>query len=128
MPTATHGSQYSYCVECQRARKREYWKTAKGRLRKDARKQNLRQYGLTEESYNIMAAKQGNVCAICGANQVWRKNTTRFNLAVDHDHRTGKVRGLLCQLCNTALGIFKDDPELVKIALAYLENGGVVYE
>ena len=57
-------------------------------------------FGVSEVEYMAMLESQGGVCAICG-----KKNTKR--LAVDHDHNTGKVRGLLCGKCNTTLGWFE---------------------
>ena len=81
------------------------------------RKMNLKRYGLTLEEYDTLLGKQGNVCAIC--EKVCSSNK---NLAVDHDHSLGLVRGLLCMKCNRSLGGFNDDPRLLLRALAYLEN------
>lgn len=63
----------------------------------------LRKFGITQKEYEILLKKQKGVCAICGS-----KPDTRWQiLAVDHDHNTGKVRGLLCMVCNTMLGRFE---------------------
>ena len=59
----------------------------------------LRQYGITGEEYNAMLAAQHGGCALCGA------PPTRNRLAVDHDHETGRVRGILCMPCNRTLGL-----------------------
>jgi len=78
-------------------------------------KDNLkRRYGMTVEEYIEVNNEQMSACKIC------RKNFPRLH--VDHDHETGKVRGLLCQNCNTALGKFKDDPQLLLNAINYLES------
>jgi hypothetical protein len=61
-------------------------------------------------------ARQGDGCAICG-----KKPRKRY-LAVDHDHRTGKVRGLLCFFCNSALGVWEFDRETASRASKYLED------
>ena len=76
-------------------------------------KQFKDKYGLTVEEYEIMLLNQNDSCAICG----WFAET----LAVDHDHETGKVRGLLCNNCNNGLGRFKDDTKSLKNAILYLE-------
>lgn len=82
-----------------------------------------RLYGLTEADYVAMLAKQGGLCAICRKPQsVRRQNKTPDRLAIDHDHATGKVRGLLCHNCNHALGKMRDDPSLLRAAIAYLEG------
>lgn len=73
-----------------------------------------RKYGVTLEEYAAMLAAQGGGCAICGAKQKKRR------LAVDHDHETGEVRGLLCSPCNTGLGQFKDKAALLARAIDYL--------
>lgn len=80
-----------------------------------ARKTNLKaKYGITLEQYDQMFNKQGGVCAICGRPPKIRR------LAVDHDHKTGIVRGLLCFRCNYGLGFWKDDKQLLGAALTYL--------
>jgi hypothetical protein len=96
----------------------------------------LRAYGITLEDYDRIFTKQGGVCAICGKpptldNSAKIPDSPRARrqgklsqpiLAVDHDHDTGEVRGLLCLLCNRALGLHKDDITLVRFALKYLEE------
>ena len=71
-------------------------------------------YGITVEAYDAKVRQQHGVCAICG------QPPGRKKLSVDHCHTTGKIRGLLCILCNTALGKFKDDPRLLQSAINYL--------
>jgi len=78
-----------------------------------------RRYGITRDDYNRMLEEQGDSCAICKTMEVGR-NHTHFH--VDHDHKTGKIRGLLCDLCNRGLGYFKDDPFLLGKAIKYLEK------
>ncbi len=75
-------------------------------------------YGLSEEEYMILIHGQSNLCAIC------RKKVETKMLCVDHDHATGKVRGLLCGNCNIGLGNFKDNPKLLEAAIAYLLEKG----
>ena len=70
-----------------------------------------KKYGLTFESYFQILEKQNGRCAIC---------RQPIKLHVDHDHRTGKVRGLLCSNCNMALGSFKDDIGILQNAITYL--------
>lgn len=81
------------------------------------RRRTLRAYGLTLEQFDEMLAVQGKRCAICGTTEPGRKGW-----AIDHDHATNFVRGLLCMGCNTALGQFQDDPTVIAKALAYLAD------
>jgi hypothetical protein len=67
--------------------------------------------------YDEMLVAQDNSCYICK-----ESCSTGFRLAVDHDHNSGQIRGLLCKNCNTALGLFRHDIELLKRAISYLEN------
>ncbi len=79
------------------------------------RKYALRtKYGLTPGRYAAMAAAQDHCCAVCG-----RKSPR--GLHVDHNHATGKVRGLLCGNCNRALGLLGDSAVVIRKAAAYLE-------
>jgi hypothetical protein len=70
-------------------------------------------YGLTLDDYEEMLAEQNGVCASCGTPPTGKK------LSIDHDHETGVIRGLLCQPCNTALGLLKDSSDCVASLLAY---------
>lgn len=75
-------------------------------------------YGITLSEWETMYAAQDGTCAICKKPE----DTDRYaNLAVDHCHDTGKVRGLLCNNCNRALGMFKDDLDVLRAGVAYLE-------
>ena len=74
-------------------------------------------YGITLQEYEELSALQGHVCAICR-----KLCRTGMRLAVDHCHRTGAVRGLLCSFCNRSIGGMMDDPELLRRAADYLEG------
>jgi hypothetical protein len=75
-------------------------------------------YGITKDQYDAMLAEQGGRCLLCfGINADGRR------LSVDHNHKTGKVRGLLCSQCNTGIGLFRDNPELLRMAIQYIEGG-----
>ncbi len=79
------------------------------------RKYHLKyEYGLTLEDYHQRYSEQNGQCLICESPQEL--------LDVDHDHTTGKVRGLLCNQCNTALGLLKDSPDVLLKAVAYLRR------
>lgn len=108
----------SACKECHRERARGYWK--KNPVPKEVqRERNLKKsFGITLAEYNSILEEQGGVCAICGVDAC----ATGRNFAVDHCHATGKIRGLLCQFCNTALGQFRDDKQILLNAVKYLER------
>jgi hypothetical protein len=83
-----------------------------------------RNYRITPDKFELMLKNQNNVCAICKNNEtrINKKLNLIKNLSVDHCHKTGKVRGLLCNNCNTSLGRFKDSIELLESAINYLKN------
>ena len=75
-------------------------------------------YGITLDDFHAMLDQQSGLCALCGRPP--RKREKR--LRVDHDHTTGKVRGLLCNACNSALGLLQDSPDLLRKAADYIER------
>lgn len=121
----------SWCRMCERARQRAWGRahravaTAKARRYRRAHPEKAdarefarglrRHYGLTVEQYDAMVVEQSGVCLIC-----MKPPRSGKRLSVDHDHATGEVRGLLCHVCNQGLGYFYDDPELLRLAAAYL--------
>lgn len=76
-------------------------------------------YKITSDDYKQMLLDQNYKCAICKTER--RSNRTAGALAVDHSHKTGKVRGLLCSRCNLGIGILKDDITFLQNAINYLE-------
>ncbi len=76
-------------------------------------------HGISMEQYEQMLEEQKHLCAIC---QKYPAKNLKNPWHVDHDHATGKVRGILCHSCNTALGNFNDDPEILQRALDYLQG------
>lgn len=112
----------SACKTCKIAYSKSYYRKnkrscLKSRLnwrRKNAektryyyRKSNLGLYGITPEQYDIMLEKQGGVCAICGQVETRMLNHKIVRLSVDHNHKTGKIRGLLCHKCNKNLAWYE---------------------
>lgn len=88
------------------------------------RRKQLAAYGITEEDFSRLMEAQGGVCAICGQPEwVTRKDGKIRLLCVDHDHVTGRVRGLLCANCNRAIGLMDDDADRLKKAIYYLTEG-----
>lgn len=80
-----------------------------------------RKYGITAKAYAKLWQAQGGLCAICNQPEVTTlANGIVQSLAVDHDHATGKVRGLLCRACNTGLGLFQDNTARMLDAVKYL--------
>lgn len=82
-----------------------------------------KRFGITLDDYKRMAAEQDHGCAICGEKEtsVDAKGAETF-MPVDHCHKTGKIRELLCAACNKALGGFKDNPFLLRKAAEYIEK------
>lgn len=79
----------------------------------------LKTYGITEKQYDQMLKKQGGGCWICGKTPEKEKK----NLAVDHNHKTGELRGLLCQFCNHRVVGRHTDPDLLRRVSDYLSQG-----
>ena len=91
----------------------------------DVRKHLRRKYGMSLEQYNFLFEKQNGVCALCGKPESTKrmsKSNGPERLAVDHCHDTGRIRGLLCFKCNTAVGSIGDDEASAKRVVEYLAS------
>lgn len=115
------GCRCEICRETHNLRYRNY------RARKGfdyVKDSNLRStFGISLSDYLSIKDAQGGKCAICGEHETTKHQRGIINqLAVDHDHTTGKVRGLLCQQCNRSLGLLKDNVEVLRQAISYLER------
>jgi hypothetical protein len=97
---------------------RDYADSGKKKLA-DRKSHLKRKYGITLEDFEALLAAQGGGCAICGREGVDH---------VDHDHRTGRVRGILCFRCNVALGQLDDDPERLLAALTYISRDDELHD
>lgn len=120
----------TYCRDCHNLMQREKYASnplekVKRQIRESRRKEKnplakrkeelKRLYGITLEEYASILEIQNYVCDICK-----KECKTKKSLSVDHDHETGIVRGLLCNSCNRAIGMLKDDPIVLKNAYEYL--------
>lgn len=101
------GKRGAICYRCKYDRR-----TAQYKLNQNAKR---RGYLLTLEEYNALLEKQNGQCAIC---------KDEAKLVVDHDHGSGKVRGLLCNNCNAGLGMLKDSPDILRAASQYILDEG----
>lgn len=94
------------------------WKKKRSVSKESIREYQLQhKFGITSSDYTVMLEEQSGVCKICKQPEPVKGRS----LAVDHCHTTGKVRGLLCGLCNGGLGKFRDNTQLLKEAINYLE-------
>lgn len=102
------------CKECDRKRApRHREKSEDGR--------RLKLFGITPEQYATLRREQGDLCAICGQpERVVGRGGRIKALAIDHCHESGRVRGLLCSSCNTAIGLMNEDPHRLHAAVRYL--------
>jgi len=93
-----------------------------GKLSYETRKK-LAKWGLTESEYEKLYESQDGVCAICNLPETAlgsNKNSSVKRLSVDHNHKTGTIRGLLCGNCNTGIGLLQDSVENLQKAIDYL--------
>lgn len=110
----------SQCKPCERRKSLEWSRANPERAAANNRKACWRaRYGITEAEYCAMLAAQDGKCLICGAT---KPDDTRKYMYVDHNHRTGKIRGLLCGKCNTGIGVFHESIYRMERAIAYLRN------
>jgi len=108
-PLARYQPRRATCRDCVNAAVR-----ASGRKTYSTDYQRFYDHGMTREAFDATVQQQGDVCAICG------RPPSKF--VVDHDHRTGAIRGLLCGPCNRALGHLQDQPGLCRAAAEYLRE------
>ncbi len=92
------------------------------RARKYRKHDLLRDFGLTEADYQAKLDAQDACCAICRKPERVTRNGKPRNLSIDHDHKTGAIRELLCNNCNALLGLVNDDIGLLAAAIAYLSK------
>ena len=108
------GHKVGYCKLCRGKRaqleRKKYPDAERGRLYR-------RKYGISVKGYEQMVQNQNGRCAICGT---IKPNEKRRFLCIDHDHKTGRVRALLCTHCNRGLGCFRDSAETIQRAKDYL--------
>lgn len=101
-------------------RQKIFRKTPEGK--RHVRAMNLKKYGIIPEQYDAMKRKQGDVCAACGEKETAKNQFGLIPLAVDHDHNTGMVRGLLCMKCNRSLGMLRDSVDIIEKLLTYRKS------
>lgn len=112
------GKKRYTCKACNANRVREWQKRNPKKLKDAQRKYDLKsKYGISPEEYEAIMERQGGTCAVCGGTM-----PNGNKLAVDHDHISGRVRGLLCVKCNRALGLVDDDPDWLRKLAAYLDS------
>jgi hypothetical protein len=119
--TQTKCGLHSYCKKCDK----EYQKSRRELSPTQAKYYHLgRRYKITKENYHGLLEAQGGSCAICkGENRQSDKRTGKNrSLHVDHNHKTGSIRGLLCHKCNLALGFLNEDVKKIKSMIKYLEK------
>lgn len=113
------GKPSGTCRECHNAYQREYYNDPeKGekhrqRLRERAPQKRAAKYGLSVESVEFIFACNSGMCELCNKREA---------TCIDHDHETGRVRGVLCQACNTGLGKLGDTVESLEKAIRYLKG------
>ena len=130
-PVASHGKcdnhriRYKRKTEQSQTRHAEYQRTWRKKTFEQSKNSDLKKnFGITLEDYQLMLDKQNGVCAICGQKEkrIHRATGAPMNLAVDHDHTTGAVRGLLCSPCNHGIGNFFESEVLLSRASEYLKS------
>lgn len=111
------------CKDCDNLAVGVYRKKHVERFRKNSKKaQLLSKYGLTLEDYEALLEAQGKKCVICLNDFEPVSNSNKRSPVVDHCHSSGRVRAVICRMCNQGLGLFHDNQEALTRAAAYLEK------
>ena len=111
-----HKKTSYWCKECMKNYKRNKYKTNTKGLESVRRQSYKRLYGISIEDYERLLEAQNGLCKICG------KEPGHKPLSVDHNHVTGKVRGLLCSHCNVGIGNLMDNIDIMRKAIDYIES------
>lgn len=111
----------SKCKECLRAKQKAYRKNNPEKAKEIGLKSS---FGMTLTEYNMRFNAQNGCCAICEMHQSKLSRT----LSVDHNHNTGEIRGLLCNTCNSGIGLLKEDIKIFRKAIKYLRPANVTDE
>jgi hypothetical protein len=108
------------CISCWKKLLKEYRDNLPGGERTRRNRNNIlnKTYGISEKRYNEMFIKQNGFCWICGIHQ----SKLKISLSVDHNHKTGKVRGLLCTRCNLRLAVFEKNIYVTIKSIEYLRK------
>jgi hypothetical protein len=117
---ANRAKAIAHVVKWQQDNRERYNASQRAYKRKNADKEReshlRRKFGLTQAEYEERLAEQDGGCAVCG------DRPRKTSLHVDHDHDTGEIRGLLCMRCNNALGLFREQTQLLENALRYVDG------
>lgn len=112
-----------YCIECSRILRRENY--LKDPL-KSTEYNFKRLYGISYKDYKKMEKKQNHRCGICGMKLEQTNPNNQYNnnkhFSVDHNHKTGKIRGLLCRNCNSGIGWMRENPYILIKTIKYLKS------
>jgi hypothetical protein len=106
------------CKKCHNQRGKLYYENHKEKFQLLGQRSKLRRYGITLEEFDAMLAAQGGHCAVCERTC----NDDGSRLCVDHDHKTGEIRGILCRRHNAILGLADDDVQAFTRLAEYLLN------
>jgi len=118
--STTKDGQSTWCKMCVRLNAKKWQLKNKEISSHQIRVRSLKnKFGLTIEDYEKLLKQQSGKCALCGKD---KGNSNGIRLAVDHDHKTGKIRGLLCWSCNAGLGLLGDNIVSMKRVIDYLEE------
>lgn len=113
-------SSFSYCEDRKKKRNINGMEKGYSQKRKDYSKNWMlkKNYGITIEELEVIRISQDNKCAICRKEEA----SLKYGLCVDHNHITGKVRGLLCRNCNCAIGMFDENINFMTSSIEYLKK------
>ena len=127
-----NGCLSSFCKSCSREYQKNYREKNKDILKEKKKNYHSQtkdyrrwytlkvRYGITKDDYNKILHSQNGKCAICENTKSGHRNTDE--MVVDHCHKTNKVRGLLCNRCNTLLGLIEDNPNFINNVSNYLNK------
>jgi hypothetical protein len=116
------GDIYSYCKECVKLRNKKWHADNPEKAKAKDHRAGCKRFGLTTVQYNDMLQVQQHLCKLCGKPETATRNGKVKFLAIDHNHSTGEVRGLLCGDCNMGLGKFRDNTLVLLKAARYIEG------